>query len=375
MTTFSPQDRFYMQMALDLAVLGKGRTAPNPMVGAVVVKDRRVVGRGWHERYGGPHAEVNALNQAGEQARGGTIYVTLEPCNHTGKTPPCTEKILSAGLRRVVVAMEDPNPGVKGGGNARLRAAGLEVCAGLEKEAARRLNAYFIKHTGTGRPFVILKWAATLDGRIATRTGDARWVSGPESRAFVHQLRHAVDAIMVGVGTVKADDPSLTTRFPEGGGVDPTRIILDTHLSIPVKARVLTQSSDAQTIVVTGPDASPEARRQVEATGARVLVAACRDGRIDLDALMTTLGAEGMTSILVEGGSRVSGSVLRSHIVDQLYLFFAPKLLGGSDGVPICRGEGPSLMRDCLNLDDIQVHRCGDDVMIEGRIRDATPQR
>jgi diaminohydroxyphosphoribosylaminopyrimidine deaminase/5-amino-6-(5-phosphoribosylamino)uracil reductase len=248
------KDRFYMQMALDLATQGTGFTSPNPLVGAVVVKDHKVVGRGYHERFGGPHAEVNALNQAGEQARGATLYVTLEPCNHTGNTPPCTEKIVAAGIRRVVVAMTDPNPAVTGGGNAYLRNAGIEVVDGLAEDAARRQNAFFIKHIQTGRPFVILKCAATLDGRIATRTGDAHWVSGPESRQFVHELRHAVDAILVGVDTVKTDDPSLTTRLSDGEGCDPTRIILDTHLSIPLNARVLTQSSTAETIVVTGAD-------------------------------------------------------------------------------------------------------------------------
>jgi len=357
-----------MRMALDLAVLGRGHTSPNPMVGAVVVNDRKVVGRGWHERYGGPHAEVNALVQAGAQARGGTIYVTLEPCNHTGKTPPCTEKILSAGIQRVVVAMTDPNPGVNGGGNAFLRNAGIEVVEGLEEEKARRLNAAFIKHIRTGQPFVILKCAATLDGRIATRTGDARWVSGPESRTFVHQLRHAVDAIMVGVDTVKADDPSLTTRLPEGRGSDPTRIILDTHLSIPLKARVLHQSSPAETIVVTGPAISPALKKEAEARGARVLVSPCRKGRVDLSALMTILGKEGIASVLVEGGSRVIGSALRAGIVDKVYFFFAPKLLGGGDGIPICRGQGPALMQDGLDVSDVQVHRFGSDVMIEGHL-------
>lgn len=360
------KDRFYMQMALDLAAQGTGFTSPNPLVGAVVVKGQKVVGRGYHERFGGPHAEVNALHQAGDQARGATLYVTLEPCNHTGKTPPCTEKILAAGIRRVVVAMTDPNPGVKGGGNAYLRHSGIDVLDGLEEEAARRQNAFFIKHIRTGLPFVILKCAATLDGRIATRTGDAHWVSGPQSRQFVHELRHTVDAILVGVDTVKTDDPSLTTRLPDGNGCDPTRIILDTHLSIPLNARVLTQASNAATIIVTGPEVSDTARREVIAGGARVLTCACRDNRIDMAALMETLGAEGIASVLVEGGSRVSGSALRAGIVDKIYFFYAPKLLGGDDGVPISRGPGQERMQDCLNVEGVTVHRFGSDVMIEG---------
>lgn len=366
MSASEVKDRFYMQMALELAAQGTGFTSPNPLVGAVVVKDQKVVGRGYHERFGAPHAEVNALNQAGQQACGATLYVTLEPCNHTGKTPPCTEKILAAGIRRVVVAMTDPNPSVKGGGNAYLRAAGLDVSEGLEKDVARWQNAFFIKHIQTGKPFVILKCAATLDGRIATRTGDAHWVSGPQSRQFVHELRHAVDAILVGVDTVKTDDPSLTTRLSHGNGCDPTRIILDTHLSIPLNARVLTQSSAADTILVTGPDVDATTRKQVIASGARVLTSPCRDRQIDMAALMKTLGAEGITSVLVEGGSRVSGSALRSGIVDKIYFFYAPKLLGGDDGIPICRGQGQEHMQDCLNVTDVTVHRFGRDVMIEG---------
>ena len=355
-----------MDMALDLAARGTGHTSPNPLVGAVVVKDRQVVGCGYHKRFGGPHAEVNALDEAGDKARGATLYVTLEPCNHTGKTPPCTEKILAAGIRRVVVAMRDPNPGVKGGGNACLRAAGLEVVEGVALEAARRQNEFFIKHSRTGKPFVILKCAATLDGRIATRTGDAQWVSGPESRRFVHELRHAVDGILVGVGTVKADDPSLTTRLPDGRGRDPQRIILDTRLSIPLNARVLTQPSEADTILVAGTDVAPDARRKAEAAGARVMTVPCRDGKVDLRAALERLGAEGLASILVEGGSQVSGSALRAGLVDKLYFFYAPKLLGGDDGIPICRGPGATRMQDCLTVGRITLHRFGEDVLIEG---------
>ena len=366
MSATAEQDRFYMRMALDLAARGSGYTSPNPLVGAVVVRGQQVVGRGYHKRFGDAHAEVNALEEAGGKARGATLYVTLEPCNHTGKTPPCTQKVLASGIRRVVVAMRDPNPGVKGGGNACLRAAGLEVVEGLLEKTARRQNEFFIKHTQTGKPFVVLKCAATLDGRIATRTGDARWVSGPQSRQFVHRLRHAVDAIMVGVGTVIADDPSLTTRLPENKGRDPKRIILDTHLSIPLNARVLTQSSDAETVLVAGPDIAAEARQKIEAMGARVLKSPCREGRIDLAALMGLLGAEGTASILVEGGSQVCGSALRSGIVDKLYFFYAPKLLGGDDGIPICGGPGRTRMQDSLNVQDVAVHRFGEDVMIEG---------
>jgi diaminohydroxyphosphoribosylaminopyrimidine deaminase/5-amino-6-(5-phosphoribosylamino)uracil reductase len=344
-------------------------------VGAIVVKEGKVIGRGYHERYGQVHAEVNALNQAGDRARGATLYVTLEPCNHTGKTPPCTRKIVAAGIRRVVVAMQDPNPGVTGGGNACLQAAGIVVSTGVAEVAARRLNEFYIKHIQTGQPFVILKCAATLDGRTATRTGDSHWVSGPQARHFVHNLRHAVDAILVGVDTIKADDPSLTTRLPEMNGRDATRIILDTRLSMPLNARVLTQSSTADTILVIGPDVSDGDRRRAELAGATLLPSPCRDGRIDVAPLMTALGARGIASVLVEGGSRVSGSFLRAGLVDKVFFFFAPKLLGGDDGVPICRGPGQERMQDCLKLDHIDVHRFGEDVLIEGYLENTSVHR
>lgn len=369
------KDHFYMEMALALAARGIGYASPNPLVGAVVVRDGRVVGRGFHARFGEAHAEVNALQEAGERARGATLYVTLEPCNHTGKTPPCTQSIIAAGIRRVVVAMPDPNPGVQGGGSACLRAAGITVHEGLAAGAARRQNEAFLKHALTGAPLVILKCAATLDGHIATRSGDAHWVSGPLSRNFVHQLRHAVDAILVGVGTVKADNPRLTTRLPEGRGSDPTRIILDTRLSIPLNARVLMDASPAGTILVTGPDVSAASRRRVEARGVEVLPATCREGRVDMARLLPVLGARGIASVLVEGGGRVAGSILRAGLVDKVHLFYAPKLLGGDDGIPLCRGPGAARMQDCLKLQRLRVRRFGEDIMIEGYLSPAAVMR
>ncbi len=356
-----------MEQALALAARGAGSVSPNPMVGALVVKDGRVVGKGFHQALGEAHAEVNALNDAGEAARGATLYVTLEPCNHFGRTPPCTERILDAGLRRVVVAMTDPNPHVAGGGNERLRTAGIEVNCGVCEAEARKLNESFIKFIRTGRPFVTLKSAMTLDGRIATRTGDARWVTGPASRQYVHELRHGVDAIMVGIGTVLADDPSLTTRREGRTGRDPVRIILDSRLSIPEEARLLRLKSDSDTILVAGP-AAPEAKaaRLMKTGGVQVLQTPLENGKIDLPALMDRLGQMRITSLLVEGGSRVSASALKAGIVDKILFFYAPKILGGDDGVPLCRGAGPEKMADCLHLSDIQVRRFGEDVMIEG---------
>ena len=359
-----------MQTALALAAKGRGRTSPNPMVGAVVVKDGSIVGQGYHQRAGGPHAEVNAIDDAGGRARGATIYVTLEPCNHFGRTPPCTEKILAAGIRRVVVAMDDPNPGVKGGGSAYLRGRGVEVTTGICENEARTLNEAFITWITTGKPFVVLKCAATMDGRIATRSGDAQWVTGPAARRFVHRIRHGVDGIMVGVETVRQDDPSLTTRLEDEAGVDPTRIILDTGLSTPPTAKLLHQPSDAPTWLICGPDAPAERRAALAASGARLVDArVVEEGRIDLAPLMKQLGGLGITSLLIEGGAAVIGSALRAGIVDKVCFFYAPKILGGDDGVPICRGNGPALMRDSIPIHDLTVSRFDADVLLEGYLK------
>lgn len=359
-------DHDYMKMALALAEKGRGRVSPNPLVGAVVVRDGRVVGQGYHQVVGGPHAEVNAIDDAGEAARNATLFVTLEPCNHFGRTPPCTRKILDAGLQRIVVAIQDPNPDVAGGGNAFLASRGLDVVCGIEAAAARRQNEYFIKYVRTQRPFVVLKMASTLDGRIATSSGDARWVTGPTARAHVHRLRHATDAILVGIGTVEADDPQLTTRLDDGKGVDPVRIILDTGLRMPETARMLNQSSDAPTWVVCGPQAPQADKQRLQARGAQVMQTALKHGRIDLPALMERLGRQGVTSLLIEGGARVAGEALRSGIVDKVVFFYAPKIYGGDDGIPICRGNGPDLMSAVTVVEDIEMCRMGDDIMVSG---------
>ena len=362
-------DHAFMTMALELAGLGAGYTSPNPMVGAVVVKDGRVVGKGYHRTAGSAHAEVNAIDDAGDEARGATLYVSLEPCNHTGRTPPCTEKIISAGIRRVVSAMADPNPNVAGGGHAYLRSRGIDVSCGLLEKQALRLNESFVKHVQTGLPFVILKCAATLDGRIATRSGDAKWITGSASRQFVHRLRHEVDAIMVGVGTVKTDDPSLTTRLETKTGRNPRRIILDTRLNVPETAKVLQPAHDSDSIIVAGPEAPIEKKVLLEQKGAAVLQLPLKDGRIDLGLLIKRLGEMNITSLLVEGGAAVLASALSAGIADKIYFFYAPKILGGDDGVPICRGAGAALISEAVTVTDIEVHRFDDDVMIEGYIK------
>ena len=357
-----------MKIALDLAKKGEGFTSPNPMVGAVIVKEGKVVGTGFHKALGEAHAEVVAIDEAGDSAKGATLYVTLEPCNHTGITPPCTGKIVDANINRVVVAMKDPNPDVRGGGIDYLKQHGIDIVLGVCEDKAKKLNEAFIKYVGTKRPFVIIKCAATLDGRIATKTGDSRWVSGKESRAFVHRLRHAVDAIMIGINTVKQDDPSLTTRLNDLKGHDPFRIILDTHLAISENAKVLRLNSASDTIIVTGNSISEKKKTQIENKRIRIIKSPVKDGLIDLDSLMDRLGDFNITSVLIEGGSRVIAKALDEKIVDKIIFFYAPKIMGGDDGVPVCKGQGPDLMKDCIPVKDINVRRFGDDVMIEGYI-------
>ena len=359
----------YMRMALELAEKGLGHVSPNPMVGAVVVKNGQVVGQGWHKAVGGPHAEVHAIDDAGEASRGASLYVTLEPCNHQGRTPPCTQKILNAGIRRVVVAMADPNPNVTGGGNAYLQSQGVDVACGEQEAAARRLNEGFIKYVRTRCPFVVLKMAATLDGRIATRTGDARWVTGPAARAYVHRLRHAMDAIMVGIGTVLADDPQLTTRLENGQGVDPMRVVLDTHLRMPEKARMLSEPSGTDTWLVCKPEAAEADAARLNAQGARILKVPLQRGRIDMEALMRRLGELGVTSVLIEGGAQVAASALKSGVVDKVLFFYAPKILGGDDGVPMLSGKGPDMMSASQALNHVGVTRVGEDILVSGYLR------
>ena len=356
-----------MKMALELAKQGSGWTSPNPMVGAVVVKDGTVVGKGFHKAAGGFHAEIYALDDAGEKARDGVLYVSLEPCNHTGRTAPCTQAILKSGIKRVVAGMKDPNPRVRGGGLDFLKSQGVDVSVGICEDECRRLNEFFVKHITTSLPFVILKCATTIDGCIATHTGDSKWITNPLSRQFVHELRHRVDAVMVGIGTVLKDDPQLTTRLEGRKGSDPLRIVLDTHLSIPQSAQLLHVTSDSDTLIVTSSEAPEQKRTLLEKSGVRFLAIDDSGGQIDLVVLMDELGKMDITSVLIEGGSRVNGSALRAGIVDKIYMFYAPKVCGG--GIPVCVGTGVDLMKESIQVTDISVHRFADDVMIEGYLK------
>ncbi|WP_073478357.1 bifunctional diaminohydroxyphosphoribosylaminopyrimidine deaminase/5-amino-6-(5-phosphoribosylamino)uracil reductase RibD [Desulfatibacillum alkenivorans] len=368
------QDTQYMRQALALAEKGTGSTSPNPMVGAIIVKDGKVIGQGWHKKAGGPHAEIFALEEAGADAKGATMYVTLEPCNHHGKTPPCSHAVLKQGIAKVIAAMKDPNPKAQGG-LEYLQENGVETQWGVCEAEARRLNEFFIKHVTTGRPFVVCKCAATLDGRIATRIGDSKWITGEESRACVHKMRHAMDAILVGINTVRMDDPSLTARLEDGEGNDPLRVILDSRLSMDPNAKMLRQDSDSGTLIFCGPQA-PEAKREaLVKAGAEIVEAPEMSGFLNLDFICRHLGEKGLNSLLIEGGGHVHSSALKSGVVDKVCLFYAPKILCGDDGVPMFAGPGPDFMADSIALKDITLHRFGNDFMVEGYVMDLFDER
>jgi diaminohydroxyphosphoribosylaminopyrimidine deaminase/5-amino-6-(5-phosphoribosylamino)uracil reductase len=354
-----------MQEALLLARRGTGATSPNPMVGAVVVAGGRIVGRGYHPRAGDPHAEIFALRDAAERCRGATLYVTLEPCDHWGRTPPCTEAIIKAGVSRVVAAMLDPDRHVSGRGLHRLEAAGIETDVGVAEGDARRLNEAYVKQRTVGLPFVTAKWAMTLDGKIATRTGESRWISGDASRAFSHQIRAAADAIVVGVGTVLRDDPALTARTP-GALRSPRRIVLDSTLRIQGNARVLAPDG-TPVLIATTTRAAGSARRALEQKGVEVLIADGADGRVDLGALLRHLGEQGVLSLLVEGGGTVHGAFMDAGLVDKVLIFIAPHIVGGPAPGPV-GGIGVETLARAWRLESVTVRQLEQDVMIEGYV-------
>ncbi len=358
-------DRRFMKTALELAARARGRTSPNPMVGALVVKEGKILGQGCHLKAGTPHAEIHALNQAGREAEGATLYVTLEPCCHHGRTGPCTEAVISAGIARVVAAMADPNPLVAGKGLARLGEAGIDVTLGVMEKEALLLNEVFIKYITTRSPFVVAKAAMSLDGKIATRSGKSKWITGPAARAFGHQLRDWYDAILVGIGTVLADDPSLTTRLPGGGGRDPARVILDSRARILPQARVLTQRSAAPTIIAVTAAAPQERIITLRESGAEVLV--INEGpRVDLAELLKILGARGITSVLIEGGAGVHGSAISAGLADKAAWFIAPKIIGGAAAPGPVGGTGADDPAGAAALERVRVRRLGPDILLEG---------
>lgn len=358
----------YMRRALELAAQARGRTSPNPMVGAVIVRQGQVVGQGYHQRAGTPHAEVHALREAGERARGAVLYVNLEPCAHHGRTPPCTEAIIAAGLAEVHMAMLDPNPRVNGRGRAALEAAGIRTVVGECAAEAGELNEVFGTYITAGRPFVLAKFACSLDGKIATRTGESRWISGADSRQRVHQLRDTVDAILVGANTVIADDPQLTTRLPNREDVrHPLRVVLDSRGRVPLQSQVLDPSLPGRTLLAATP-ALPEERRQaLQARGVEcLLLPPDAHGRVALPALLAELGRRQVSSLLVEGGGTVLEAFFRARLVDKVLAFVAPLIIGGREAPSAVSGEGVERLEEALRLERVQVERVGDDLLVSG---------
>lgn len=350
-----------MQRALVLAERGRGYVEPNPLVGAVLVKNGELVGEGWHERYGGRHAEVNAIRAAGERARDATMYITLEPCCHYGKTPPCTNAIVAAGIRGVVAAMVDPFSHVAGRGAELLRKAGIEVEIGLGEAQARRLNAPYLKLIATGLPYVHAKWAMSLDGKIATRTGDSKWISNEASRRRGHELRGRMDAIIIGIGTALADDPLLTARPP--GPRTPSRIVLDSRARLPLTSQLVKTAREVPTWIFTvGSDAS---EADLKAAGCEVgSLPAGPDGRPSIPVLLHQLGRSRFTNILVEGGAEVLGSFRDADAIDEVHIFIAPRLIGGAGGKSPLAGRGAQGLAEALHLTDWTVELLDGDLYV-----------
>ncbi|MGP0565145.1 MULTISPECIES: bifunctional diaminohydroxyphosphoribosylaminopyrimidine deaminase/5-amino-6-(5-phosphoribosylamino)uracil reductase RibD [unclassified Nitrospina] len=356
----------WMRRALALAARAEGRTSPNPLVGAVIVRGDTVVGEGYHHRAGKPHAEIEALKKAGNRARGADMIVTLEPCCHHGRTPPCTEAVITAGIRRVFVGMQDPNPLVKGKGSRRLKNAGIEVTTGILRKECERQNEVFVKYIRTGLPFVTLKAAVSLDGKIATKSGDSKWITGPEARKVVHQLRNRVDAIVAGSGTVLKDDPQLTTRLGKRAGRNPVRVVLDSQGLVPMKARVFENTDRDRVIYVTTGLAPVTRLRKLEKAGVEVWTERAGREGVPLKRVMHRLAENGLTHVLIEGGSRLNAAALKARIVDKVLFFVAPLLIGGNGAVSVIGGPGIQKLKDAMHIQKPTLTPVGRDWMVEG---------
>lgn len=359
-------DESYMKLALQLARKGEGHVSPNPLVGAVIVKDGAVIGQGWHQVCGGLHAERNALASCNKDPFGATLYVTLEPCCHFGKTPPCTDAIMERGIRRVVAGSDDPNPLVSGKGFEILRSHGIEVKTHVLKEECDALNQVFFHYIKTKTPYVIMKYAMTMDGKIAAYTGQSRWITGDEARQNVHRDRNRYTAIMVGIGTVLKDDPLLTCRIP--GGRDPIRMICDTHLRTPLMAKLVTSAHQTPTLIATCEE-DPARHKPYETAGCRIItVSKGEDGHLDLPQLMKILGEEGIDSILLEGGSQLNWAALKSGIVRKVQAYIAPKLLGGDTARSPIGGLGVPCPDQGFHLSPPKIQTFGDDILLESEV-------
>lgn len=362
------ENEFFMRRAIELAKLGWGKTNPNPLVGAVVVKDGRIIAEGFHQQLGCPHAEVEAFNNAEEDVSGATLYVSLEPCSHYGRTPPCAQKIIDVGIKKVVMGMVDPNPKVSGRGIKMLRDAGIEVEVGMLGEEAIKLNEIFINYIVRRKPFVILKTAVTLDGKIATASGDSKWVTGEKARNHVHVIRDRVAAIMVGVNTVLKDNPSLTTRRSDREGTDPVRIVVDSGGKIPVDCNVINSDSKAGVILATTSRIEREKEEVLIDKGVRIIKADGSDGRVDLSLLMEELYRLEIDSILLEGGGILNSSAISTGIVNKVMFFIAPKIVGGEDAPTSVEGIGIGRMCEAIGVKDISIAKFGEDILLEGYI-------
>jgi diaminohydroxyphosphoribosylaminopyrimidine deaminase / 5-amino-6-(5-phosphoribosylamino)uracil reductase len=354
-------DAFYINRTIRLAEKARGMTSPNPMVGAVIVKNGQIISEDFHRRPGTPHAEALALEKAGEDARNSTLYVSLEPCCHTEKrTPPCTKALINAGIKRVIIAMKDPNPKVSGKGIVELQKAGIEVKSGILENKAQQLNEAYVKYVTSGIPFVILKTAMTLDGKIATPEGQSKWITGEKARGLVHRIRSSSDAIMTAIGTVKADDPQLTARGKNCK--NPLRIIIDPKLEIPIDAKVL--HMPPQTIIVTGVN-NPKAFH-LEQAGIKIIY---YQGKLDLNWLMTKLGEMEIISLLIEGGSSLNAHALENGIVDKIMFFIAPMIIGGRESFPAIGGKTFRRLEEAYRIKNIQIRRIGEDILIQGYVK------
>ena len=361
------RDEYYMKLALTLAEKGRGSVAPNPMVGAIIMKNNRVIGEGYHEKYGQPHAEVNAFNSATEDVEDATIYVSLEPCSHHGKTPPCADLIIQKKVKRVVVGALDPNPLVSGRGIKKIKAAGIEVISGVLAEESQQLNEVFMKFITENKPFVVLKTAMSLDGKIATPTGESKWISGEESRKNVHQERAHLTGIMVGINTVLRDNPRLTARVPDAK--NPIRIVVDSQLRIPLDMNILQQQKEAPTIILTTKKARPEKMDLLTERGITILIVADRKGRVDLQEGMAKLGEMNIDSILLEGGAELNYSSLEAGIVDKVQVYIAPKIIGGASSPTPMGGKGIVSLSKAFPVERMTTKMIGEDVFIEGYIK------
>ena len=360
-------DEYYMRIALALAEKGRGKVSPNPMVGAVIVKENRIIGSGYHMKYGEAHAEVNAFNAVTEDTKGSVLYVTLEPCSHYGKTPPCVDMIIEKGIKRVVIGALDPNPLVAGKGIKKLIDSGIEVRVGTLEKECREINKVFLKYIVEKKPYVILKSAMTLDGKIATASGESKWITSKESRMAGHNLRNKYAAIMVGVNTIIADNPQLTCRIE--GGKNPRRIIVDTRLRIPLDAYVVNDEYIYNTVIATTERADKNKLLKLKSRGIEILVCPVKQEKVDLQYLMKVLADLNIDSVLIEGGAELNFSSLQDNIVDEINFFIAPKIIGGVNAKSAIGGEGVQRLIDTFKLENIQISMIEDDICLKGTVK------